>query len=240
MSFQRLSIRCGTQVLFGAALLLLVASPILASPLQQDCPTLSLNPTTISDAQVGDIVLVQVLLDAAGETFDTVGFQINFDQTLLQVVDAAGDPATQVQPGDLPGFNVVNTASNTEGTIEFAQAIIGGQTGGTFTVATIRFEVMAALPAGGTQVTFVGVGSGSTGVFREGVNLLCEDDPGTACYDFQPPAGVDIGDIMLVAGRWGSQVGDGQYDPVYDLDHDGDIDIVDVMLVVVHWGETCP
>jgi len=50
---------------------------------------------------------------------------------------------------------------------------------------------------------------------------------------------VDIVDIMLVAVRWRSQVGDELYDPLYDLDNDGDIDIVDIMLAVVHWGERC-
>ena len=50
---------------------------------------------------------------------------------------------------------------------------------------------------------------------------------------------MDIADIMLVASRWHSSVGDDNYDPVYDLDDDGDIDIVDIMLVAAHWGETC-
>jgi len=146
---------------------------------------MAFSPTTVSVSHVGDIVILQVLLDADGVTFDTVGFLINFDQTLLQVVDAAGDPASQVEPGDLPGINVVNTASNTEGTIAFAQAIIGGQAGGTFTVATIRFKVMAALPAGGTQVTFVD-GLGNTGVFQAGQQLLCEF-PGPATITWWTP-----------------------------------------------------
>jgi hypothetical protein len=132
------------------------------------------DPTTASVAQVGDIVVLRVSLDADGVTFDAVGFLANFDQTLLQVVDAAGDPASQIEPGNLPGFNVVNTASNTQGTIEFSQGIFPpGQTGGTFTVATIRFKVIAALPAGGAQVTFVD-GQGNTGVFQAGQQLLCE------------------------------------------------------------------
>jgi hypothetical protein len=50
---------------------------------------------------------------------------------------------------------------------------------------------------------------------------------------------VDIVDIMLVAVRWGTRVGDANYDPYYDLDHDGDIDVVDIMEVAAHWGETC-
>ena len=243
MSFQRLSIGYGTRVLLGIALLLLLASPILASPLRQDCATLGFNPTTVSDVQVGDIVVLQVPLDADGVTFDVVGFLINFDQTLLQVVDAAGDAATQVEPGDLPGFSVVNTASNTGGTIEFAQAILPppGQTGGAFTVATIRFEVLAALPAGGTQVAFVGVEGGDTGVFSAGANLLCED-PGPAtitttaiCYDFLPPPGVGIEDVMVVADLWPQLAG-----PPYDCDGNGVISVIDIMCVVIHWGETCP
>ncbi len=184
MSHQRLSIRYGTQVVLGIILLLLLALPILALPLEQNCATMAFSSTSASVAQVGDIVMLQVPLDADGVTFDAVGFLINFDQTLLQVVDAAGDPASQVEPGDLPGFNVVNTASNTQGAIEFSQAIIGGQAGGAFIVATIRFKVMAALPAGGTQVTFIN-GQGNTGVFQAGQQLLCEfPEPATITWRF--------------------------------------------------------
>jgi lysophospholipase L1-like esterase len=50
---------------------------------------------------------------------------------------------------------------------------------------------------------------------------------------------VDIADIMLLASRWHSSVGDDGYDPAYDLNGDGSLDIVDIMLVAVHWGETC-
>jgi hypothetical protein len=232
----------GTRVVFGIALLLLLTSSILASPLQQGCATMGFNPTTVSVAQVGDTVVLQVLLDADGVTFDAVGFLVNFDQMLLQVVDAAGDPASQIEPGDLPGFNVMNTASNIEGTIEFSQAIIGGQAGGTFTIATIRLKVIAALPAGDTQVVFVGRESKHTGVFEAGTDYLCGDpQPATitttitTCYDFQPPAGVGIEDVMVVANLWGQLAG-----PPYDCDGDGVITVVDIMCVVIHWGETCP
>ena len=59
------------------------------------------------------------------------------------------------------------------------------------------------------------------------------------CYDFNNNGQVDIADIMLVASRWHTSVGDDDYDPAYDLDGNGVIDIVDIMLVAVHWGETC-
>ncbi|MBM4430983.1 MAG: hypothetical protein FJ026_11655, partial [Chloroflexi bacterium] len=50
---------------------------------------------------------------------------------------------------------------------------------------------------------------------------------------------VDIVDIMLVASRWGTKVGDAAYVAGYDLDGDGDIDVIDIMLVAIHWGEVC-
>ena len=97
MSLQRPFIRYGTQVVLGMLLLLLLASPILASPLQQNCATMGFSPTSVWVSQVGDIVTLQVLLDADGVTFNAAGFEISFDQTLLQVVDAAGDPASRDQ-----------------------------------------------------------------------------------------------------------------------------------------------
>lgn len=51
---------------------------------------------------------------------------------------------------------------------------------------------------------------------------------------------VDVVDIMLVASRWDTQVGDPDYVPFYDSEHDCDIDVVDIMRVAAHWNEFCP
>jgi len=61
----------------------------------------------------------------------------------------------------------------------------------------------------------------------------------TLLGDFEPNCIVDVADIMQVASRWRSRIGDTNYDPTYDLDGDGDIDIVDIMKVAAHWGNTC-
>jgi hypothetical protein len=50
---------------------------------------------------------------------------------------------------------------------------------------------------------------------------------------------VDILDIMYVAGRWNTQLGDPDYDPKADLDGDGDIDVLDIMKVAGQWMQTC-
>ena len=50
---------------------------------------------------------------------------------------------------------------------------------------------------------------------------------------------VNIVDIMLVACRWNTTIGDIRYDATYDQDGDGDINIADIMLVAAHWREKC-
>jgi hypothetical protein len=180
-------------MIFGVVLLLLLASSAWASPLQQNCATMVLSSPTVK-VLPGGVAVLQVLLDADGVTFDVAGFLINFDPTLLRVVDVAGDPATQVESGDLPGTNVVKIVSNTEGSIEFAQAILGGQAGGTFTVATIRLGVIGQLSSGATtEVTFVN-GVGNTGVYLAGQQLLCE---------FPGPATI-VGWVSLTTNKTGS------------------------------------
>jgi len=57
--------------------------------------------------------------------------------------------------------------------------------------------------------------------------------------DLDGDGDVDIADIMLVAARWHTAVGDPDYNAAYDLDGSGVIDIVDIMLVAIHWGENC-
>ena len=50
---------------------------------------------------------------------------------------------------------------------------------------------------------------------------------------------VTVVDIMLVASRWGTRIGNIRYDAIYDQDGDGDIDVGDIMSVAAHWREKC-
>ncbi len=54
--------------------------------------------------------------------------------------------------------------------------------------------------------------------------------------DLDGDGDVDIADVQMVAGLWGSQTGDGNYLAICDVDGDGDIDIVDVQMVAGAWG----
>jgi len=64
-------------------------------------------------------------------------------------------------------------------------------------------------------------------------------DEFTLVGDLDRDCDVDIADIMLVAARWHTALGDPDYVAAYDLDGNGVIDIVDIMLVAVHWGDAC-
>lgn len=50
---------------------------------------------------------------------------------------------------------------------------------------------------------------------------------------------VTVVDIMLVASRWGTHIGDIRYEGFYDLDNSGSIDVADIMFVAARWREKC-
>jgi spore coat protein A len=64
------------------------------------------------------------------------------------------------------------------------------------------------------------------------------DCSGCFTYDLDCDSDVDIVDIMRVASRWNTSLGDQNYDAQYDFDADGDIDVVDIMQVAAQWGWT--
>ena len=59
-------------------------------------------------------------------------------------------------------------------------------------------------------------------------------------HDLDRDGDVDVVDIMLVASRWNTKVGDVNYDARYDLNNDGKINIVDIMLEAAQWGWKAP
>jgi hypothetical protein len=50
---------------------------------------------------------------------------------------------------------------------------------------------------------------------------------------------IDILDILIVSGAFGSTPGDPNWNPIADLDNSGDVNILDIVAVAVHFGETC-
>jgi hypothetical protein len=73
---------------------------------------------------------------------------------------------------------------------------------------------------------------GETPLFVEGDTMPC---PRFA--DFNCDGRITVADIMAVAGRWNTRLGEPDYAADFDLDRDGDTDVVDVMWVAARWGE---
>jgi len=141
------------------------------------------------------------------------------------------------------GRSVVEGAAvidNVGGTVTYGAVSYGDQAGpdGAGVLATITFRALAsgesALQWNDTELLDTQAAA-IVHRTRDGRVVASECIFG----DFDCDCDVDIVDIMQVAIRWGSQVGDPEYDPLYDLDGDGDIDIVDVALVAAAWGNTC-
>jgi len=50
---------------------------------------------------------------------------------------------------------------------------------------------------------------------------------------------VDISDLVIVAGAFGSTPGLNRWNPVADIDHDGTVDLGDLVAVIAQLGQRC-
>lgn len=128
---------------------------------------------------------------------------------------------------------------NTTGRVAFAALSAGAQPGaqGAGVLAWVRFQAQSGecgLNLGSVQLRDTHAARIEART-RDGRVVVGDCILG----DFDCDCDVDIADVMQVARRWGTRVGDPQYSPLYDLDHDGDIDIVDLAIVAAAWGNTC-
>jgi hypothetical protein len=183
---------------------------------------------------------VDIVADC-GANADAAAVKVAFDPAYLQFVSLAPD---------LSKFSnkLLQSYDNSAGRVEYdaGAALTCHESlncpSGSVRLATITFRTVAqcglSVPlsvegkmtwAGGYDYIFNGVGSGST------VGI-------TIAGDVNLDRRVDIVDIMLVATRWNTVVGDPGYDVRYDLAPDmpnGAIDIVDIMYVAARWNQTC-
>ncbi|NOZ05885.1 MAG: hypothetical protein GXP41_05975 [Chloroflexi bacterium] len=164
---------------------------------------------------------------------------INFDPAIVQVqnvtlgnfLSSTGRTVSPLGP----------SVDNTAGRISIGSFSFGSQAGpsGEGTLATI---VMTPQAQGTSALTLSGLtltdsaGNAIAATTQDGAITI----NATALNgDLNGDCSVDVVDIMQVAGRWGSQSGEVEYDEADDLDHNGQIDVVDIMQVAGHWGESC-
>jgi hypothetical protein len=226
---------------------IIVTGPPTATP----TPTATITPTATPTGEPTPVVWVDPPEKTAylgGGTFtvavaitdvtDLGGFQFTlaFSPTIVHVEGAAlgaflgstGRTTTPLGPD----------MDNDAGTVTFGAFSFGDSPGpdGSGVLATITFSPQAMggsdLHLQDVQVTDTDPQEIPVGLQDGHVTVTGVSTVG----DLDGDRDVDVADIMLVANRWDTSVGDPGYDPLYDLDDDGDIDIVDIMLVVVHWG----
>ena len=119
-------------------------------------------------AQVGDIVTFDMQVTAGTQPVNNVELYVDFDPAVLQLVNAAGNPAASIE-ADLATLNteLANTVDNAGGHIRYdAGKLTGAPPTGTFRIAVLRFKVLSATAS--TTVRFVT----PSDVFYQGVPVV--------------------------------------------------------------------
>jgi len=103
----------------------------------------------------GDIFEVNIRVDAGSQPVDGAEVHLDFDSLYLQVVDADGDPASDIESSGVLDVPIRNHVDNAAGQIDFMAGTFGVPPSGTFVLATVRFRALQRTAAGGTALTFV-------------------------------------------------------------------------------------
>ncbi len=145
-------------ILVGVATMAAAAGTGEEAPLFLDLEPQAAGPVGLriqpasAQAAVGQVVVLDVLAEAGAQPVDVVELYLDYDPASLQAVDAAGAPATGVQPGTALGTTLLNRIDPAWGRADFIATSAGGAApSGQFLVARVRFKVLAA---GQTTVRF--------------------------------------------------------------------------------------
>ncbi|HEY0606273.1 MAG TPA: hypothetical protein VGD58_25345 [Herpetosiphonaceae bacterium] len=121
---------------------------------------------------VGQSFQVDLRMDTYNHEVDTLDAYLDFDPAALEVIDAAGNPATSVtmQSGVFDSATI-NRANNTTGQINLSTSKYEAPFPvGTHTIATMRFRAKA--PFDTTSIRFVQTGARQSDLMRAGASLL--------------------------------------------------------------------
>jgi hypothetical protein len=168
--------------------------PVLptATPIPTSTPTPSPTPTPTATPEVvpvvelrldppspavteGELFDLAIRVDAASQLVDGAEVHLDFDPVYLQVVDANGDPASEIEDGGVLNTVILNQASNMMGRIDFAAGILQGELpSGTFLLATLHLRALNNTGAGATSMTFVTELPRQTNVTHRGGSVLAQ------------------------------------------------------------------
>lgn len=250
------SLRVAARLTIACLLLSFLGSSKLATVGWADGDaTVSVAPAS-QEVSLEDTVATEVRVE---EVTDLYGFefQLTFDPTLVEVVDA--DPVragVQIQPGDFlsPDWLLDNTVDNDNGTIDYAlcqwDPSLPQSGDGVLAIITWRSKAEGTSPIAFTYV-LLGAPHGvpiPAGTQDGEVVVTSGAWPSGLFGDFNGDCNVDIDDIMEVASRWRTSCENPDpdnndetpnYDAFHDVNNDCIINIVDIMMIAARWGDTC-
>lgn len=159
----------------GLALLVLVSQ---VDSLGQ--PTASAGTVTIAispasrTVTVDEIFTLDIRIEDGSQPVDTAAAFLDFNPVYLVVVDANGNPVSEITPGSALSTVLQNSVDNSAGHIDYVAGILTGTPpSGSFTLATIPFKAMAQTAGGGTPITFVfSPPTRNTDALYQGISVL--------------------------------------------------------------------
>jgi hypothetical protein len=139
---------------------------------------IDLNPSALEVAK-DQIFTMDVRVLAATQQVDGAEVHLDFASLYLQVVDASGNPVSEVQSGGVLDIVLSNSVDNTAGRIDFAAGkLTGTKPSGTFILATIRFKALWGTGGDSTPVVFVTQLPRKTDVTFGGASVFAGADNG--------------------------------------------------------------
>ncbi len=150
----------------GGEIVTLVDYALVLAP-RSELVTMELSPDR-SHVRAGESFLVEIGVQAGTQQVDTVDAYLDFDPTILRVVDANGSPTTHIIPGQTLSTVTANGVNNALGRIHFAAT--GDATAGRFVVATVRFQAITVTRS--SAVTWSTTGSRRSDVLLAGTSAL--------------------------------------------------------------------
>ena len=130
-------------------------------------------------AAANETFAVDILIRSGAQQFDSADASLNFDATMLQVVD--DDPAkdgVQITGNTALDIEFANDADNTAGTIAYAAGTFGTPKSGDFVLATVHFTAIGPADAT-TAITWVHLPDRPTKVNLGATNVLLAMEGGS-------------------------------------------------------------
>jgi len=101
---------------------------------------LAIEPAHVA-VESDETFTLTVVAHAEGQPFVALDVEIRFPATQLQIIQADGTPATQVEPASAQ-YVLYNHVDNAQGTINYSAGILGDPASGDMDVARLRFKVV--------------------------------------------------------------------------------------------------